>query len=299
MPPPPPIYKPAARHSSRMLTSTSTICFSPAPLGKLAVQDPPLARPRRRTQLADGAPHIHFLLAAQILCIPPLAADDMLERQQGGLSIPPEREGGSSQCPARTNLRDRRCPDCVPTGEQDFDDPRPDEVAGVGDAQGGGGHRALTPSPFFLSGRWCRQANGFVRERANRGKHLSSGSGKKWYSVVEEMTQDTSGSWHLKAVALAQLAMHSPNFCPFMVSRLSEYGVQGLIFSEFFVAIFSVHVIRLWLKYCVNRACVLQFYSCVVQLRSRCYQVPPCLSSINTAYQRAIPLYGGHSRRAR
>ncbi|XP_035823606.1 uncharacterized protein [Zea mays] len=178
MPPPPPIYKPAARHSSRMLTSTSTICFSPAPLGKLAVQDPPLARPRRRTQLADGAPHIHFLLAAQILCIPPLAADDMLERQQGGLSIPPEREGGSSQCPARTNLRDRRCPDCVPTGEQDFDDPRPDEVAGVGDAQGGGGHRALTPSPFFLSGRWCRQANGFVRERANRVLFLRSAAPK-------------------------------------------------------------------------------------------------------------------------
>lgn len=129
----------------------------------------------------------------------------MLERQQGGLSILPEREGGSSQCPARTNLRGGRCPDCVPTGEQDFDDPRPDEVVGVGDAQGGGGHRALTPSPFFLSGRWCRWANGFVRERANRGKHLSSGSGKKWYSEVEEMTQDTSGSWHLKAVALARL----------------------------------------------------------------------------------------------
>jgi hypothetical protein len=205
MPPPPPIYKSAARHSSRTLAPTSTIRFSPTPLGKLAVQDPPLARPRRRTQLADGAPQIHFSLAAQILHIPPLAAGDMLERQQGGLSIPPEREGGSSH----TNLRGGRCPDCVPTGEQDFDDPRPDEVAGVG------GHRALTPSPFFLSGRWCRRANGFVRERANRGKHLSSGSRKKWYSEVEEMTQDTSGSWHLKAVALARLAMHSPNFCPF------------------------------------------------------------------------------------
>lgn len=129
----------------------------------------------------------------------------MLERQQGGLSIPPEREGGNSQCLARTNLRGGRCPNYVPTGEQDFDDPRPDEVVGVGDAQGGGGHRALTPSPFFLSGRWCRRANGFIRERANRGKHLSSGSGKKWYSEVEEMTQDTSGSWHLKAVALARL----------------------------------------------------------------------------------------------
>ncbi|AQK71100.1 hypothetical protein ZEAMMB73_Zm00001d016529 [Zea mays] len=47
-----------------------------------------------------------------------------------------------------------------------------------------------------------------------------------------------------------------------------------------------------------HKAAVAIFYSCVVQLRSRCYQVPPCLSSINTAYQRAIPLYGGHSRRA-
>uniref|UniRef100_A0A804QRC7 Uncharacterized protein n=2 Tax=Zea mays TaxID=4577 RepID=A0A804QRC7_MAIZE len=92
--------------------------------------------------LATRMPHLHppFIV---------LIRDDMLERQQGGLSKPPEREGGSSQCPARTNLRGGRCPDCVPTGEQDFDDPRPDEVAGVGDAQGGSGHRALTPSPFL------------------------------------------------------------------------------------------------------------------------------------------------------
>jgi hypothetical protein len=40
-------------------------------------------------------------------------------------------------------------PDGVPAGEEDLDDPRADEAAGAGDAHDGG-HRALSPSPFFF-----------------------------------------------------------------------------------------------------------------------------------------------------
>jgi hypothetical protein len=63
-----------------------------------------------------------------------------------------EREGGRGG--AGSDQRVPTCaaggaPDGVPAGEEDLDNPRPDEAAGAGDAHDGG-HRALSPGPFFF-----------------------------------------------------------------------------------------------------------------------------------------------------